>query len=164
MIVAPSAAVKKRCRQCRSVTFGNVKVRTCELVLGDNPSFSGNGPSLSLGWKYNKKEKVVALDTFEKKRIKERKSMDKLQLSPEKREKIAKRNGFSRHDIEENAKQMAQIHRRRERTLKEVEREELLKHLTKSSASHQTTTLAQFLQSQTAGRYGSYAQRAIRNI
>lgn len=118
----------------RNVSFGKVQVRECERVLGDNPSCSEGGPSLSIGWKVNK-EKVVELDAWEAKRQKERRSHSKLLLSSEKREKIAKKNGFTKKDIQENVKSLAKWQRRRERTRLEAEKECLVGLLAQSRDS-----------------------------
>jgi hypothetical protein len=118
----------------RRVTFGQVQIRVCERILGDSiPASSSSsadcGPSLSLGWAFTN-EKAVDLNEYETKRSTQRRSSSSssssaLLLSPEKREKIAKKAGFSKKDIEENIKLTSKTQRRRSRTIKEVEKEEM---------------------------------------
>jgi hypothetical protein len=47
----------------KSVGFRNIEIREYEIDIGDNPSV-GDGPPLSLGWKYEK-EKIIDLVEFE---------------------------------------------------------------------------------------------------
>jgi hypothetical protein len=47
----------------KSVGFRNIEIREYEISIGDNPSV-GDGPPLSLGWKYEK-EKIIDLNEFE---------------------------------------------------------------------------------------------------
>ena len=155
---------KKKSMPRRSVSFGKVEVRVCERVLGDNPACH-DGPSLSIGWKYETKQQVE-LDTWEKKRSKERRSHDKLLLSADKREKIAKRSGFSKEEIQKNVETVAKHARRRERTRKEFEKDcmsTLVFHQAKNNHS-----LAKFLQERTNGRSSrgsaSNSLRSMRSI
>ena len=150
---------RKKALPSRNVSFGKVQVRSHERVLGDNPSCH-DGPSLSIGWNYGK-EKIVQLDDFEKKRSKERRTYQKLQLSAEKREKIAKRNGFSKKEIQENVELMAKYQRRRERTRKEVEKDEMAELLSLSKQK----TLARFLQERSrSSRRSSTGASSMRSI
>ncbi|CAB9524975.1 expressed unknown protein [Seminavis robusta] len=150
---------KKKVLPSRNVSFGSVEVRECERVLGDNPSCH-DGPSLSIGWKYEAKA-VIDVEIFENKRQKERRTYDKLCLSPEKREKIAKRSGYTKKDIEDNVKQMAKYNRRRERTRKELEVDSFAAKLPKS----QRDSLAKFLQKQgTKAGKASTGTRSSRSL
>lgn len=112
----------------RRVSFGQVQVRVHERILGDHIPAAG-GPSLSIGWAYNV-EKAISMDNYEAKRSSQRRwssssSSCALLLSPEKREKIAKKAGFTKKDIEENIKLVSKVQRRRSRTVKELEKEEM---------------------------------------
>lgn len=147
-----AALKKKKQLPRRNVSFGQVKVRVCERVLGDNPACaSSGGPSLSLGWNYDTEE-VLDLESWESQRVKKRRSYSELVLSPEKRERIAKKYGFTKKDIDENIQKMAKYHRRRERTLKELEKNSLVSLLAhgrsqiKSSSSNNVKiSLSRFL-------------------
>jgi hypothetical protein len=111
------------------VSFGQVQVRVHERILGDHIPAAG-GPSLSIGWAYNVEE-AISIDNYEAKRSSQRRwsssssSSSSLLISPEKREKIAKKAGFTKKDIEENIKQVSKVQRRRSRTVKELEKEEM---------------------------------------
>lgn len=141
--VRSALRTKSRILPDRNVSFGSVAVRVCERVLGDNPACH-DGPSLSIGWNYEP-EKVVNVEIFERTRQKKRRSFDKLCLSPEKREKIALRSGYTKNDIEENVKQMHKYQRRRERTRKEVEGDSLAA-LLKPMSSSKRASLAKFFE------------------
>ena len=105
----------------RSVSFDKVEIRTYERVLVDNPpSCAPGGPSLGLGWKYTDKKPVpvdkhVTKSVFQFSKIRRQKK-DFL-MSPEKREKIAKKLGFSNTEIQANAKQVERVLRQRKRTV-----------------------------------------------
>lgn len=43
------AQVSKQCRNKRSISFGDIEVRSHEMILGDNPSVS-KGPPVSISW------------------------------------------------------------------------------------------------------------------
>ncbi len=45
----------------RNVSFSHLRVREYEVTLGDNPSVSSGAP-LSLGWRYDPRERIVSLD------------------------------------------------------------------------------------------------------
>jgi hypothetical protein len=141
--VRSALRTKSRALPDRNVSFGSVAVRVCERVLGDNPACH-DGPSLSIGWNYEP-EKIINVEVFESARQKERRSYDKLCLSPEKREKIAMRSGYTRQDIEDNVKQMHKYQRRRERTRKEVEGDSLAS-LLKPMSSSKRASLAKFFE------------------
>jgi hypothetical protein len=146
--VRSALRTKRKTLPNRNVSFGSVAVRVCERVLGDNPACH-DGPSLSIGWNYEP-EKIVNVEAFESSRQTERRSYDKLCLSPEKREKIAMRSGYTKKDIEENVKQMHKYQRRRERTRKEVEGDSLA-CLLKPMSSSKRANLAKFFEKHRGG-------------
>ena len=147
-----AARYKKMAR--RSVSFGKVEVRVCERVLGDNPCV---GPSLSIGWNYST-ETEFQVDDWEKKRVKERRPHEKLLLSPDKREKIAKRSGYTKEEIQKNVELMAKYQRRRDRTRKEFEKDCMATLLSESC----NRSLAKFLQNRNKARSGSSSGSASR--
>lgn len=89
---------KKRTTPRRSVSFGSVKVRVCERVLGGDCACE-QGPSLALGWNVHQEEHYE-LEEFESARACAPGSVRR--LTSEERQKIAKKSGISRKDIEEN--------------------------------------------------------------
>jgi len=138
-------------RRSRSVTFGKVQAREYERVLGDNPACLGGGCSLSIGWN-SVSETEIDLESWESQRKPTRRSSSQFLLSPEKRNKIAQKSGYTRKDIEENIKRLAKHQKRRERTLKEVERDSLTSMMAQGLAQRmgtkKTVTLKSFLQAQ----------------
>lgn len=116
-----ATAVKKRRASLpadtrRSVSFDTVQIRVFERVLTENPSLQG-GPSLGLGWNY-KEKKAVPLEKFETKRASSwtsrRRSSRDLLMSPEQRERMARKHGFSKVEIEKNARRIERIVRQRD--------------------------------------------------
>ena len=104
----------------RTVSFGKVEVRSFERILSPNPpSCSPGGPSLGLGWAYTEK-KPVDVDRFENKGLflwnGGKRSKDIL-LTAEKREKLAKKYGFSKEEIQANAMAVDKINKQRRRTV-----------------------------------------------
>lgn len=146
--------------ESRRVSFGHIEIRTCERILGDNiPSGSsvGLGPSLGLGWGYNN-EKPLPVEKYEAMRSSQRRFSNNLLLSPEKREKLAKKAGFTRKDIEENVRIISKTQRRRNRTAKEVEKEEMAEFIQLSRQK----CLSRFLQTQTqTGHSTSTSNHAV---
>lgn len=103
----------------RAVSFGRVEIRKFERVLGDNPA-CGKGPSMALGWRYNE-EKPVELDNFESKKrsvlsATRRRNSKELIMSPEKRERIARRFGFSEKEIISNVQKVEKASKQRRKT------------------------------------------------
>jgi len=62
--------------EVRTVSFGTVKIREYESILGDNPSVR-NGPPIGLGWK-SKDLKDFTVDEFEEGRSSIRRVSDDL--------------------------------------------------------------------------------------
>lgn len=107
----------------RSVSFSKVEIRVFERILADNPS-CGEGPSLGLGWKYIEKQ-PVELEKFETKRKTQlcyfrRRSIHDFQLSASKREKVAKKWGYTKEDIQNNIKQIQKVQKQRVKTVKNL--------------------------------------------
>ncbi|CAB9521451.1 expressed unknown protein [Seminavis robusta] len=105
----------------RSVSFGKVEVRAFERILASNPPTCTHGVSLGLGWNYIEK-KAVDVDKFESKgKIfpwgGSKRSNKELLMSPEKREKTAKKLGFTPSEIQANAKLMDKVNRQRKKTV-----------------------------------------------
>jgi hypothetical protein len=101
-----------------------VEIRVFERILVDNPS-CGEGPSLGLGWNYIEKQ-PVELERFEAKRKAQlrcfrRQSLQDFQLSASKREKLAKKWGYTKQDIQTNIKQIQKVQKQRIKTVKKIE-------------------------------------------
>ena len=113
------ATSKRRNLPKRTVSFDKVKVREFSRALSDNPSCQAGGPAIGLGWEYSEK-KDVALDKFETKRIRRKNSKNLEILSPEKREKIAKKLGYTDEQIMKNVKRIERAQRQRKNTEREA--------------------------------------------
>ncbi|CAB9515330.1 expressed unknown protein [Seminavis robusta] len=107
----------------RTVSFDKVKVREFNQVLGDNPP--EQGPSIGLGWLYHEK-KDKDLEAFESKRkgssffVLRRNHSSAGPLTPEKREKLARKLGYSQDEILKNMRAVQRCQQRRKRTVEEV--------------------------------------------
>jgi hypothetical protein len=104
-----------------NVSFSKVEIRVYERILGENPlSGAVGGPSLGLGWSFNE-AKPVDLDKFETKRVFQwstrRRNSKELIMSPEKRERMARKLGFSSEEIEQNIRIIEKVQRQRRRTV-----------------------------------------------
>ena len=114
----------------RSVSFDKVEIRVFERVLGVDPPACGKGPSIALGWNYSEQE-AVDLDKFETKRRlfqwtnthhhHRHRNSKELLMSPEKRERMAKKLGFSDKDIQTNAKKVEKVLKQRRNTVKALD-------------------------------------------
>jgi len=90
-------------QRSRSVRFSNVEIREYEITLDDHPETS-NGPSISLGWKYNKLISFK-VQTFELiKNAKGRRDLNDLLLSQWERENLLFNFGYSRAEINKSLK------------------------------------------------------------
>ena len=110
----------RRSLPTRAVSFGKVEIRNFERILGDNPPACGKGPSMALGWNYNE-ETPVELDKFEIKRRSSwtstrRRNSKELIMSPGKRERLAKKLGFSEKEINSNVQKIEKILKQRRKT------------------------------------------------
>ena len=115
------SSTKHRGLPKRTVSFDKVKIRVFNQALSDNPSCQAGGPSIGLGWDYSEK-KDVALDKFETKRIRRRRSSKELEvLSPEKREKIARKLGYTEEQIKKNARRVERTQKQRRSTERETQ-------------------------------------------
>ncbi|CAB9524562.1 expressed unknown protein [Seminavis robusta] len=103
----------------RNVSFGKCEIRVYERILSLNLPTQIGGPSLGLGWGYIEK-KSVDLDKFETKRAFQwstlRRTPKDIVMSPEKREKMARKLGYSSHEIEQNIKLIRKVQKQREKT------------------------------------------------
>lgn len=118
------------------VLFGDVEVRTHERLLGDNPG-SHDGPSITLGWKYNCSE-AVSVDDWEAhkysdekqeepssvQRRKPRRSRVELFLSAAQRVLILQNIGYSTAAIGRNAEYVKQCQEERKATLLEYQQQQ----------------------------------------
>jgi hypothetical protein len=87
--------MKLHVSQSKKVTFNTVTVRDYETILGDNPSCH-NGPSVSIGWEYEK-ERIYGIDIYDNKRI--RWHGKTLKLSKGERENMLLKLGYSRRQL-----------------------------------------------------------------
>lgn len=107
---------KRRGLPKRTVSFDKVKIRVFNQALSDNPSCQAGGPSIGLGWDYSEK-KDMKLDKFETKRIRRRHNSKELEvLSPEKREKIARKLGYTDEQIKKNVRRVERAQKQRRST------------------------------------------------
>ncbi|CAB9524974.1 expressed unknown protein [Seminavis robusta] len=129
-------------KKAMGVKFGNVTIRECERILGDNPACE-QGPSLSIGWKH-KTHKPIHVDDWEEYRCQQhiRRTKKALQLSTQKRLLVAKEAGFSQRHIELNVELISYFHEERNETLITLHKEEQLPldslHKQKELAQSQT--------------------------
>mmetsp|Transcript_2660 Transcript_2660/g.4878 ORF Transcript_2660/g.4878 Transcript_2660/m.4878 type:complete len:351 (+) Transcript_2660:267-1319(+) len=72
-------------KSVRNVSFSCAKVREYEVTLGDNPSVSGGAP-LSLGWRYDPRERISSLNDEEKCDRNYSKSVEPRKLSDQERQ------------------------------------------------------------------------------
>ena len=80
------------------VSFSTGSIRRFNRILGDNSSCS-NGPSLTIGWKYNLGLDNCNVDDYESNRFHARRYDHKMILSRSERESILVDLGYQQNDI-----------------------------------------------------------------
>ena len=130
------------------VQFGQVQVRECERILGDNPACEV-GPSLSLGWKYTTK-KAVQVDAWEQQRQTRRNGAPRARrtsrdfyLTEDRRIELARQAGIAIKDITRNMELISYFHEERNETVMELHRERAARKEGLSTASR-SSSLRQF--------------------
>ena len=98
----------------KGVKFGPVSIREYELFLGDNPCCR-EGPSLSLGWSYNK-SKPIDIDKYEEWAGGNRRTKVELQLPAEHRIALLKDFGYSGGEMRDSVAQNKECRRLRVET------------------------------------------------
>jgi hypothetical protein len=81
----------------KSVGFRNIEIREYEIDIGDNPCV-GDGPPLSLGWKYEK-EKIIDLEEFETLKGPSR-PRNQMRVPRNQREWLIRASGVTNEEIE----------------------------------------------------------------
>jgi hypothetical protein len=81
----------------KSVGFRNIEIREYEIDIGDNPCV-GDGPPLSLGWKYEK-EKIIDLEEFETLKGPSR-PRNEMRVPRNQREWLIRASGVTNEEIE----------------------------------------------------------------
>lgn len=104
----PSATTNKT-RVKRNVSYGNVKVREYERIIGDNPGVSSGAP-IGIGWTYQSTEETD-LDDHEHQR---KDSSPAVPLTSDERKNMLKLWSYSSGDIEESQHKVSQIQSQRD--------------------------------------------------
>lgn len=104
------------CREERNITFDSVSIRHYEVILGDHPDCSDDGPPLSIGWTYHKETKM-SVDSKEEARVCERraKNVGLVTLSSAERMTRLRTVGYSEDEIQrviEESRIVQQMRRR----------------------------------------------------
>ena len=86
------------------IRFALVQVHYHRIVLGDNP-FCSEGPPISLGWE-RVESAIYHVVEFEEHRQRQRRTMDELYMSKQKRKRKLRRNGFNKSEIDERSNQV----------------------------------------------------------
>jgi hypothetical protein len=81
----------------KNVGFRNIEIREYEIDIGDNPCV-GDGPPLSLGWKYEK-EKIIDLNEFETLKGPSR-PRNEMRVPRNQREWLIRASGVTNEEIE----------------------------------------------------------------
>lgn len=117
---SPKRAPRAERPEQRSVSFGNLEIRTYETILGDNPSCSG-GPSLGLGWRYDPSNITARVDDYERLRAQLYGNYDArpedLVLHRFEREAILINTGYTKQDLAESVRGINKVKNRRRQTL-----------------------------------------------
>lgn len=111
----------------KSVRFSRVVVRDYSLCLGDNPSVS-RGVPISIDWGYDK-ERTFDINNYECNRCALRRTSEELKLPSLQRIKLLKDLGYSRSELNEQAKKIEQVRQKRFSTRRRVELEDRWKDI-----------------------------------
>ena len=108
-------------KRTRSVTFGNVQVRTYETILTANPSCS-SGPSLGIGWRYSSNHTDASVASYESQQSKiygnYRPSPEELLISRVERENIlTKKLGYNSEDLAQSIRETIKMKNQRKQTV-----------------------------------------------
>lgn len=102
--------------RCRQVQFSTIEIRAYERILGDNPSCS-TGPSVSIGWNYDKDKTTMHLiDEYEYRRTR-RRDMSEMTLSREERFQLLVSLGYSRKEISTAVRLNMKLKKKRRQTV-----------------------------------------------
>jgi len=115
-----------RSRSRPPVSFSTIEIRQYERILGDNPS-SQSGPSLSIGWNYDKNKTIVKnIDDYEdecqarendNERAQRQTKSGRMLLQRHEREEILKSLGYSRAEMASAIRQNNRCKSRRRQTV-----------------------------------------------
>jgi len=106
----------------KSVRFSRVVVRDYSLCLGDNPSVS-RGVPISIDWGYDK-ERSYEINKYECDRFARRRKSEELKLPSLQRIQLLKNLGYSRNELNEQAKKTERVRQKRFTTRRRVELED----------------------------------------
>ena len=102
------------------VSFGNVKVRTHESILVDNPSCSG-GPALGIGWRYDPNQVNLPLNHYELRQTKlygpNKYKPDELVLQRTEREEMLQKLGYTDQDLARSVRKNVKVKKQRRQTV-----------------------------------------------
>ena len=96
------------------VSFSEVQVRQYERILSDNPACQ-SGPSLGIGWKYNRAG-IIDVDSYESKRGIPRNHVE-LTMPRHVRENILKDWGYEQKDVADMVRNILKVKNQRRQTI-----------------------------------------------
>ena len=95
----------------RSVSYGSVKIREYERVVGDNPGVSSGVP-IGIGWNYH----VVEETDLDDVQLQQKDSSPAVPLTSEERETVLKRWNYSSGEIDESRHEVSRIQSQRDKS------------------------------------------------
>lgn len=107
----PAATNTSNPRVKRSVSYGSVKIREYERVIGDNPGCSSGVP-IGIGWNYQVTEETNIDDVQHQKKD----YLPAVPLTSEERETVLKRWNYSRSEIDESQHEVSRIQSQRDKS------------------------------------------------